>query len=51
MTHTRAMLSTDTDLCRLALHHGTDKMPRYGHAYTPYYHSLFADRRNAIRNR
>ena len=42
-------VADDTDLCRLALTHGTDKMPRWGHAYTPYYHSLFADRRYLVR--
>lgn len=45
----RTTMPEDTDLCRLALAHGTDKMPRYGHAYTPYYHSLFATRRDSVR--
>jgi hypothetical protein len=46
---TKQVMPEDTFLCRLALEHGTDKMPRWGHAYTPYYHSLFADRRYLVR--
>jgi hypothetical protein len=38
-----------TDLCFLALWHRSDKVPVLGHSYTPFYHSLFGDRRDAVK--
>ena len=40
-------MSEDTELCKLAVHYMTDKAPRTGHAYTPFYHDLLKDRRSA----
>ena len=45
---TATPLHTDTDLCLLALQHSTDKAPRSGHGYTPYYHELFKERRESV---
>jgi predicted O-methyltransferase YrrM len=42
-------VTADTPLCLLALQHSTDKAPHTGHAYTPYYHELFKDRRESVR--
>lgn len=36
-----------TELCELAIKHGTDKWP--WHHYTPHYHEMFKDRRNAVK--
>ena len=36
-----------TELCEMALRHGTDKCG--AHDYTPYYHSLFKDRRGEVK--
>jgi hypothetical protein len=36
-----------TELCELAIKHGTDKWPF--HKYTPHYHELFKDWRNDVR--
>jgi len=44
---TTVPLPGDTELCILAIQHSTDKAPRSGHGYTPYYHELFKDRRDA----
>jgi len=44
---TTTVLPTDTELCRLSILHNTDKAPRSGHGYTPYYHELFKDHRDA----
>src|SRR6267154_394057 len=46
---TATPLPYDTSLCLLALQYGTDKAPRSGHGYTPYYHELFASRRGQVR--
>src|SRR5882724_5674198 len=43
------MISLDTPLCELAIKHDTDKAPRTGHAYTPYYHELFKNHRDSFR--
>jgi len=37
-----------TELCELAFKYKSDKTPLIGHTYTPYYHSLFKDRRAEI---
>jgi hypothetical protein len=41
-------MAQETELCKLALKYGTDKGPG-GHNYTPYYHSLFKDRRESVK--
>ena len=46
---TATPLPYDTSLCLLALQYGTDKAPRSGHGYTPYYHELFKDHRESVR--
>lgn len=38
-----------TDLCKLAINYGTDKVPKLGHTYTPYYHGLFKNRRESVK--
>jgi hypothetical protein len=36
-----------TELCELAIKHGTDKWPH--HHYTPHYHEMFKDRRDTVK--
>jgi len=36
-----------TELCELAIKHGTDKWPH--HHYTPHYHEMFKDRRREVK--
>lgn len=38
-----------TELCELAFKYKSDKTPLIGHNYTPFYHALFASRRNEVR--
>lgn len=35
-----------TPLCELAIKYGSDKCPKYGHSYTPWYHQKFEPIRN-----
>lgn len=40
----------ETELCKLAFKYGSDKCPRRGkHTYTPYYYSLFKDKRKTVK--
>ena len=39
----------ETPLCKLAYKYATDKCPKLGHTYTPYYYKLFKDRRNKVK--
>jgi hypothetical protein len=39
----------ETPLCKLAYKYGTDKCPKLGHTYTPYYYKLFKNRRGKVR--
>ncbi len=41
--------ATPTDLCLLALWHRSDKVPALGHNYTPFYHSMFSQRRHLVK--
>ena len=38
-----------TDLCKLAMKYNSDKCPRIGHCYTPFYYELLKDRRASIK--
>ena len=38
-----------TELCEIAFKYGTDKCPRIGHTYTPFYHELLKDKRESIK--
>ena len=38
-----------TELCELALKYGSDKCPRIGHCYTPYYFEVFKNRRKSVK--
>lgn len=38
-----------TELCNIAYKYGTDKCPKIGHTYTPFYYELFKDKRESIK--
>lgn len=38
-----------TPLCELALKHSSDKCPRIGHCYTPFYYTFLKNRRTSIK--
>lgn len=38
----------ETELCRIAKNYRTDKVPAFGHSYTPFYFELFKDIRNSV---
>jgi 8-demethyl-8-alpha-L-rhamnosyltetracenomycin-C 2'-O-methyltransferase len=38
-----------TELCNIAYKYGTDKCPRIGHYYTPFYYEIFKDKRESIK--
>jgi hypothetical protein len=38
-----------TPLCKLAYKYKTDKCPRLGHTYTPFYHEIFKEKRKKVK--